>query len=469
MLLYSTKIPVKEELTKDEFVHLVIKWNQQSPHDKMSNVSWDQSSYNLKFQEAKRSLTIEELPVNNVIASRFRKEDENGIVWTSDFVLNLSDKILAVRLDREATEDTTNFIPRFSPPHLVKVVIRNNLSGMDENLMISSEAFSINIKNYKIIENVMLRKVKYALPIVYITKTWAGNYPLDVKKLSSRLQGVAHVLKESEPNVSRILMKSCNGENVHHGGIGIYYPNVSAADKKINVNKYIDKGEEALIQKIVATIFRYSNQQHFESMYTWEGVQNEILRLKNVSLLEKRQAVENENQELIDVFGEQLKEQETTIKELNNKITALTQENQGLRAKLGVMDDIPALFLGDEKELYEGEIRDILIDILKECLKNHKPNSRRSHILRDIIENNESDDIPEKKRIEIKRILKGYRNMTNSMKQDLQRFGFAITSDGKHYKLTYYNNSQYVVTMAKTSSDALAGNNLAAEIIRNML
>lgn len=38
MLIYSAMFPIKEELTQDNFIELVIQWNQKSPHDKMDGV-----------------------------------------------------------------------------------------------------------------------------------------------------------------------------------------------------------------------------------------------------------------------------------------------------------------------------------------------------------------------------------------------------------------------------------------------
>lgn len=59
--------------------------------------------------------------------------------------------------------------------------------------------------------------------------------------------------------------------------------------------------------------------------------------------------------------------------------------------------------------------------------------------------------------------------MSNSLRRELEDFGFNITSDGKHYKLLYYGDARYSAIMSKTSSDGRAGNNLASEIIKLML
>ena len=63
------------------------------------------------------------------------------------------------------------------------------------------------------------------------------------------------------------------------------------------------------------------------------------------------------------VFDEQLSEQAKTIEEQNRRIIALEQENHGLRNKIDGMDELPLLYFGEEDELYDGEIREIELEI----------------------------------------------------------------------------------------------------------
>ena len=80
---------------------------------------------------------------------------------------------------------------------LKKSDISNFYLDNDKGLEISNKAIVINKENYELIENIINKNERYMLPIVYVTKTWAGSYPLNINKLSERLQGVAHVLKEN--------------------------------------------------------------------------------------------------------------------------------------------------------------------------------------------------------------------------------------------------------------------------------
>lgn len=45
MLLFSTILNIDKSLTKDDFLNLIIEWNQKSPHDDnvIPDLSWDGS------------------------------------------------------------------------------------------------------------------------------------------------------------------------------------------------------------------------------------------------------------------------------------------------------------------------------------------------------------------------------------------------------------------------------------------
>ena len=61
MQIYSTMFPIKESLSQDALIKLVIEWNQRSPHNKMNNLKWDGKTRNVKFEEGNLSLAIEEM------------------------------------------------------------------------------------------------------------------------------------------------------------------------------------------------------------------------------------------------------------------------------------------------------------------------------------------------------------------------------------------------------------------------
>lgn len=280
---------------------------------------------------------------------------------------------------------------------------------------------------------------------------------------------IAHVLIEEDADVCKFLKDSCRGMNSHHGSIGIYYPGSSAPYKIITPRRY-EGQEETLIDRIVNMVCRYMNQQARDKMMTWEGVQNELLKLRYVSATEKKAKAENEVSEVYENFSDELEEKERTIEELNNRVMALQAENQGLRAKYEQVSEIPLIYYGEEDELYEGEIKDHILETLQKQMQQVKKGTRKEIILQDILESNELTGALEEKRAEIKRILKGYTKVGDSLKRDLKAYGFIITKDGGHYKLTYKGDSRYLFTMASSGSDSQrGGENLIGDIIRDML
>ena len=103
-----------------------------------------------------------------------------------------------------------------------------------------------------------------------------------------------------------------------------------------------------------------------------------------------------------------------------------------------------------------------------EKLKDCPPKSRRYDVYSDILQKNGYRHLTEKRKTVIKNLFKGYRTMTDPIRQELMNLGFTIRDKGKHYRLTYYGDSRYKTTVAKSASDHRGGKNDSAEISTNM-
>lgn len=51
MVAYTTKFPINDSLTKIQFVKTVIKWNQGSRYDKISDLVWDESKFDCSWDK----------------------------------------------------------------------------------------------------------------------------------------------------------------------------------------------------------------------------------------------------------------------------------------------------------------------------------------------------------------------------------------------------------------------------------
>lgn len=115
-------------------------------------------------------------------------------------------------------------------------------------------------------------------------------------------------------------------------------------------------------------------------------------------------------------------------------------------------------------DLYQGERKDILLDVLSATLNNIPKDSRRYDIISGIVNRNSQMGQKDSLVGEIKQLLSQYREMDSAIKSSLERMGFRILSDGKHHKLIFRNDDRYIVILPKTSSDHRAGRNIVSKI-----
>lgn len=477
MLLFSTILDIDESLTKDKFIRLVIAWNQESPHSEnvIPEINWN-GERNIRFGIADHWLEVEEYRNRDIIAVRYEKVEQDGIVWNTDYIMNFKDMRMAIQLDRSYKEEALIVDSKFSTPHFITTLIENGYLKADGKLPVLREPIYITEDNCEILTDIINNRRKYRLPVVYVSKTVFDHDPVNVRWLSSRLKGVAHVLVEDKKQLNYKIRKECNDNNEYNGSIGIYYPNSAIKNKRFLYRKYTGS-DSILLDKVVKTVIQYANSQNVDSLYTWQGVSNALLsdrlnsqREERFNAESARQRAEDEVGKVYDTFDEDLKRLQQQVEELTKQNEAFRCENHGLRAKLNEIEAVPILVFGDEDEFYPGEIKDLVLSILEEALNNTAKKSRKADVLRDIIGSNDYQYLGKDRKSKVKNLLKGYNGMTGSIRQQLLALGFEITEDGKHYKLIYYGDNRYWTTLAKTPGDSNHGDkNIINEIIKAML
>lgn len=498
MLLFSTILDIKEIMTKDDFIRLVIEWNQGSPHANniIPGIQWN-GERNIRYGEAGLWLDIEEYRNQNIIAVRYEKKEDDGAIWDTDYVMNFNSMKMSVRLDRSYTAEALDADPKFSTPHFITLLIERGYLQDDHQLSIQRSATVINAENVGVLIDVINRKTKFNLPVVYVSKTYNHEDPVNVSYLASRLKGVAHVMVEEGNWLNHTIKEQCSGNNEYYGAIGIYYPSRGSSHRRYLYRSAVGY-DSFLMERVVRSVIQYSNAQMVDTLFTWQGVNNALLRDRLISQREERlaaeaaqKAAEEEAAKILDTLDEEerrIRKQafedarteangildgfDAEMQKLQDQVEALTRanevlqfENQGLKAKLDSRDNIPVLFMGDEFEFYPGEVKDLLLATLTEAAKGIQPKSRRADIVRDIIKNNNYQKLSAAKAEEAKRILKNYDGMSARTRQALKDLGFEITEEGKHYKVTYYGDGRYQTTYSKTPSDGRTGKNSAQQTI----
>ena len=511
MLLYSTVLPIKDSLTKDAFIELAIRWNQGSRAENViPEIEWD-GNRNVRFGNEKLWMQIEEYRNQNIIAIRYEKVEDDGLVWDTDFVMNFNEMKMSIRLDRSFLEEAQIMYATFHTPAFIALLIDEGFVQDDNSLPVGRRPVLITENNLDLIADVINEKEKYNLPVVYISKTDDERDPVNAREVAKRLKGVAHVLVQKESWTTQSLRRVCDGQNEYNGAIGIYFPNQAAGHVKM-LNHIYEGSGKVIADKVIQRVIRYSNSQRIDPLYTWQGVNNALLRDRYSSKREELAAAESarrlvefaakmkaqeadmriqdadqkvaamrkeaeeanalaeENKELVESVDEEMKQMRQEINDLTRQNDALSAENEGLRAQLNALNAVPLLFLGEEEEFFPGEIKEFVLQALEKELQSIKSGTRRADTLGDIIKSNGGlTGLSDKKKKDVKDNLFGYSGMTKPLRSFLKSIGFIITEEGKHHKLTYYGDGRYWTTVDKTPSDIRGGKNAALTIIRDML
>ena len=297
--------------------------------------------------------------------------------------------------------------------------------------------------------------------------------------------------------LNQTIRNRCDGKNEYYGAVSIYYPTRALGHRRYLYRSAVGY-DGFLLEKVFRSVIQYSNSKMIDTLFTWQGVNNALLRDRLISQREERLAAEEAQRvaeaaatKLIDTLDEEerrirkhalddarseaniiLETFDADMQKLQDQVDALTRENealqaenQGLKAKLDSRETVPILFMGDEFEFYPGEVKDLLLSVLSDAAKGIQPKSRRADIVRDIIRNNDYQKLSVAKAEELKCILKNYDGMSAKTRSALKTLGFEITEDGKHYKVSYYGDGRYQTVYAKTPSDGRPGKNNAQQTI----
>lgn len=472
MLIFSTRLSVNDKLTKDEFIKLVIEWNNTSKYEAniIPGICWN-GEYTVSYSHRNLSLDFIEYPDKAILAARYVKRTEEGITWNSDYILNLEEKKICIQLDRSYSENSIFNDQSFSTPHFISMLIERGYLDTDNGLMVMRKPVSVDMESVQLFSNMLFGGNPYSLPIVYVSKTLHNKFAVDVIELTYRLKGVAHVVVAKNRMVSAELRK-INKRIEIDGDIGIYFLSDARRHKSYKYNDF--KGSESnMLNHVVSCVIRYSNIKELDPLYTWNGLNREILRERIEDLHKQSEEAQSarkkdkiDNDELLEAYDAELKALQQQVNEYSNMVASLELENHGLRQKISEKDVLPVLYYGKEADLYPGEIKDLLLRMLSEQRKGTKDGTRRAHIIDDIVDSNEYMAESERLEKKAKDLLVGYKTMSGTTRQGFKEMGFEISEDGAHYKATYHGDGRYMTTLAKTGSDYREGRNIAQTIIK---
>lgn len=467
MLMYSTVLDIDESLTRDDFIRLVIEWNQSSPHQDcvIPDLKWSGQG-NIRYGDGSLWLGIEEYRNQNTVAIRYEMTNAEGVVWDTDFIMNFDEMRMAIQLDRSLTEGAQVEDYRFSVPYFVTLLIEKGYLKDDNGLPVLRDSIDITSDNVGLIASIVNHERQFNLPVIYISKTSTNHALVNVDKLCSSLKGVAHVLLEQSCQLDSAIRNACGDQNEYLGAVGVYFPN--GDHKRLLPKKYCnDSGLFA--KRIIRIVLQYANAQKTDLSYTWAGVTYSLLSDRKSAADYARQVAENQREEYVDAFDQENKELHQKVDELTAKNASLEAEVRGLRRKLNNAEGTPLLVYGEEEEFFPDEIKEMILEELEKRANNLSSGTRRSDVLNDVLEANPVQGKSDQRRSNLRNALTDYSKMMPSKKRQLQDLGFEIDEDGKHYSLSYYGDSRYFTTLPKSGSDWRGGRNSVSEIIQKLM
>jgi hypothetical protein len=269
------------------------------------------------------------------------------------------------------------------------------------------------------------------------------------------------VVVEPTRRFSRSLQPEVNSENVYGGTIGIYWPDGSGRRSFFVGHEYdgaIDI-KRAIIEEVRTALM--NRRPMFRC--TWSAVQEAVSKAAYASL---RASGSNEVKEYIQLFDSEIKARNQELSEAEREIDRLNNEIKRLETLAAV--GTVTIRTGPERDMYDGELREIVRDALQDAVTHVQADSRREHVLKAILQVTPKWEATKTMRETLKDILRGYKTMGSATRKGLENMGFTIEEQGKHYKLIFHDDDRYTFSLAKSGSDHRGGLNASTDISKRL-
>ncbi|HEY4320932.1 MAG TPA: hypothetical protein VGM77_07070 [Gemmatimonadales bacterium] len=301
------------------------------------------------------------------------------------------------------------------------------------------------------------------LPIVYISAGFNGQYVVNPDSLGSELAGMAHVVVEPNRPFSMRLKLGVGAENVYGGTIGIYWPD-GGGRRSFFLGREFDSGDE-IATAIFEEVRTALNNRRPLPRCTYSAVQELSSRLAFDAL---RAAGSQEVDKYASEFDQEMRAKDEQLAEAEREIERLKAEVRKYEARSPMGSGI-SLRVGQEQDLFPGELGGVLYDAIADAATRVTKDSRRENVLAAILANNPQTSEAPLMKEELKRILRSARTVDAGVRHSLERMGFVITEEGKHFKLVFAGDDRYTFTLPKSGSDVRGGLNAASDISRLLL
>lgn len=301
-----------------------------------------------------------------------------------------------------------------------------------------------NIKNMNDLNQVIeFIENKTILPVIYL------NISLkDFKnEILTEIQSTAYILTSEDENFHQAFQKHFHLRNNSY----ILYLNHEF--QKISFLK--KESPQEFIEKVKIKIQSYVLQRTYSFPYNMKDFQHHIIK-KIIENHKENDFLENSSiEQQVLALEDKKKNLQKNIDDLNNQILILENQNEELGSYIKQQGHYPLILIGNEKEFYKGEQRDLLLYLLKEELKNNH-NQKQQQIIHTILEQNPPIGNRNRYLTDIFNLLVN-EGLSKKSIDTLSRYGIILSHTGKHPTTTFFNDSRYTMTFSSTPSDLNVG------------
>lgn len=467
MLVFSTRLPLKAEITHEDCMRLFTEWVKGSPHYQADTLHFDVDSHD-DYDYTKDNITfsVRHYKDESVELSACRLQNrETNLVWDTDCVTLTSEgkRSLLIQLNCNWTDFRTD-LPPIHKPYIVRMFVERGYCDFDGKLPVTDEPIVAGENNYEEYRDIMCGKFSYEMPVVYISRDYWGKTAVNPEYLAHQLSGVAHVFVEESYDIAARLQEDTCGNNAYLGYVGIYFPNTRYCQR--HGIKYYDDNFYKMCQGIIDDVWDAIMNRVDSTQYNW----NQILALQARQKMLKMKGISEQSKDELDAyiytFDKEKEELEDKIEELNQKVLSLRAERDGLMAARGTTNRDGIFYnAGSEDELYPGERNDLLYSILSQVLNKYEEGTRPHSIIKSLLDANPKVGTCETIIKGVETTFRSGGKLTTSVKGQLKDLGFTIEENGPHYKLVF-KDPRYMFTVAKTPSDHRGAKNLTSKICK---
>lgn len=466
MLVFSTRLPLKDDISKEQCLSTFIEWITNSPHYQITSLDYDvASSLDYDLNVGSVSISIRHLQNEQLELAACRLENrEQNITWYNDciFFNEGDERFLLIQLNRNCSSFSKQ-PSHIRKPYIVRMFVEQGFCKDDCGIPITDTPLNADTTYYSTCVDIMNGVHSSCMPSVYISCDYWGNTSVNAKYLAAQLGGMAHVFVQKDHETALRLKTDTDGNNAHTGYVGVYYPGKKYC-YKYSIEYYSNNQEMAW--DIINDLRAVLTNRLDASSHNW----NKIIALQSrKKMLEWQDISASDQQQLkeyiatFDAEQDDLKEQ---IDELNGQILSLRSQVDTYRSALTQNDPSSCFYKkGTEASLYASEKNDLLFNILSQAKPKYEVGSRPYVLIESLLQANPRIGECEKVLSGVRSILSNGGKLTSSQKAELRNLGFSLEEDGKHYKLIFHD-PRYSFTLSKTPSDYREGKNMISDICK---